>query len=91
MARYCYCFEANPNSIPLLKEHRKNVFNYAISNEDKDQVNFHIVNINPNWTASFSAIDISEEYKKIFNWKDEYKVTEIKVPRRHLALLLKMK
>jgi hypothetical protein len=61
----CYCFEANTQGIPLLKEHRKNVFNYAISNEDKLEVTFNIVLTN-GWTAGFSAININEEYKKIF-------------------------
>ena len=38
-----YCFEANTNKIPLLNQHRKNVFNYAIYDTDKDETIFNIV------------------------------------------------
>lgn len=65
-----YCFEANTEGIPFLKKYRKNVFNYAISNEDKDSVSFNIVMTN-NGTASYSAIEISEEYKQIFGWETQ--------------------
>lgn len=86
----CYLFEANTNLIPHLKEHRKNVFNYAISNRDKDSVNFNVVvyprgviDGHPNWTASFSAINISEEYKHMFGWAPA-SVTQISVPQKSL-------
>lgn len=49
--------------ISLLKEYRKNVFNYAISNKDLDMIKFNVVLTN-NLTAGFSAININEEYKK---------------------------
>jgi len=85
----CYLFEANTNLIPHLKEHRKNVFNYAISNRDKDSVNFNVVASygvpnNPDWTASYSAINISEEYKKVFGWSPGSVVTQISVPQKSL-------
>ncbi len=85
----CYCFEANTEGIPLLKEHRKNVFNCAIANEDKDKVSFSIVLAN-NWTASFSSIKVSEPYKQIFSglWNGKKGVKEITVPQRSLNSIL---
>jgi len=84
----CYCFEANTQGIPLLKEHRKNVFNYAISNEDKNEVTFNIV-LTSGWTAGFSALIINEEYKKIFNFNGANpKITEIKVPQKTLNTVI---
>ena len=82
----CYCFEANPNLIPLLKEHRKNVFNYAISNENKDSVTFQICMQNQK-TASFSAITISEKYKQIFSYSPE-EIIEITVPQKTIDSII---
>jgi FkbM family methyltransferase len=82
-----YCFEANTNSIPFLKQYRKNVFNYAIYNEDKDSVNFNVVESN-GWTAGFSAIELDEGIAKRFNCPDK-KITKINVPQRCLNTLLK--
>jgi FkbM family methyltransferase len=82
----CYCFEANTELIPLLKTHRNNVFNYAISNENKDLISFNVVLTN-GWTAGFSAIEISDDYKKIF----PYEFTEVKkisVPQRTLNTII---
>jgi len=87
----CYCFEANTDGIPLLKEHRANVFNYAISNEDKDSVTFNVVLVPrpgfPNWTASYSAIEIDEDYKRIFGWSPTA-LTQITVPQRTLNTII---
>jgi FkbM family methyltransferase len=82
-----YCFEANTDLIPMLKEYRKNVFNYAISNENKDSVEFNIVDSGP-WTAGFSAIELNEEYKKIFNWKDTFNIKKILVPQKTLDTII---
>jgi FkbM family methyltransferase len=85
----CYLFEANTALIPHLKEHRKNVFNYAIANRDKDAVSFNVVVTSqfvpshPNWTASFSAINIAEEHKRVFGFSPS-SVTQITVPQRSL-------
>lgn len=81
-----FCFEANTDGIPLLQKHRKNVFNYAIYDEDKDSVEFNIVTSN-GWTAGFSAIEVSQEITKAFN----YKINEIKkitVPQKTLNTVL---
>ena len=66
-----YAFEANPSKIPLLEQHRQHVFNYAVSENDSDEpLPFENVIINGDWTASFSAIKVSEKYKEIFGWND---------------------
>ena len=45
---YCLCIEPNPNSYEKLKINRKNTLNLAISNINKDLVDFTIVNLNDN-------------------------------------------
>jgi len=87
----CYCFEANTSLIPLLKENRKNVFNYAISNTNKDAVTFNVVTLNhvsPGWAASYSAITVSDTYKQIFGFHPEAIVTQITVPQRTLDTII---
>lgn len=87
----CYCFEANPNLIPLLKSKRKNVYNYAISNEDKNNTSFNIVHTNydnSDWTASYSAINLSEEYKVIFPMPP-HSIEVINVPQKTLNTIIK--
>ena len=83
----CYCFEANPAGIPLLKQHRANVFNYAISDVDKEEVTFHVYG-RSEWTASYSAINISDEYRKIFGDIDSSLVTKIQVPQKSLNSII---
>jgi FkbM family methyltransferase len=82
-----YCFEANTDLIKRLKEYRKNVFNYAISNENKEGVEFNIVN-SGYWTAGFSAIEIGDEYKKICGWSDSFDVKKICVPQKTLNKII---
>jgi FkbM family methyltransferase len=78
-----YCFEANRDLIYHLKQYRKNVYNYAISNENLNNVEFNIVNTD-NLTASYSAIEISEEYKKQCGWDDNWVIKKINVPQKTL-------
>jgi FkbM family methyltransferase len=64
------CFEANTNLISDLKAQRNNVYNYAISYEDKDMIEFNVVN--GSWgggslTAGVSAIDLDPNYLKAFS------------------------
>jgi FkbM family methyltransferase len=80
----CYCFEANTNGIPLLKQHRANVYNYAISDQDKDIVEFNIVTLRESWTASYSAISLSDEYQRIFGKIPASAVSKISVPQKTL-------
>ena len=83
-----YCFEANTSKIPLLKLHRKNVFNYAIYDVDKEETTFNVVESN-GWTAGFSAVELSEEISKIFQCNDK-KITQIKVPQKTLNTILQI-
>jgi len=81
-----YCFEANTNGIPLLKEYRKNVFNYAIYDEDKDAVQFNVVESN-GWTTGFSAIELSDEISKTFVCNNKI-ITQVTVPQRKLNTIM---
>lgn len=85
-----HSFEANPHKIPLLKEHREHVYNYAISNKDLDEpIVFENVSID-GWTASYSAIQVSDKYKNIFGWdSDKYKVDKVNVIQRTLNTIIK--
>ena len=83
-----YCFEANTNLIPLLKLHRKNIFNYAIYDENKEEVEFNIVESGiDNWTAGFSAIELNEDISKVFPCVNK-KITTIKIPQKTLNHIL---
>jgi FkbM family methyltransferase len=81
-----YCFEANTEKIPLLKQHRKNVFNYAIYDIDKEQTIFNVVE-SSGWTAGFSAVELSEEISKIFVCNDK-KIKQINVEQKTLNTIL---
>jgi len=81
-----YCLEANTNSIELLKSVRKNVFNYAIYDEDKDNVEFNVV-LSNGWTAGFSAIELDKDIANVFKCDDKV-ITKITVPQRKLDTLL---
>ena len=81
-----YCFEANTLLIDELKSKRKNVFNYAISDENKDVCEFNVVkgpwgggslmaglsaiNLDPDYMNKFSS-----EIKEILTKDDESEVT----------------
>ena len=81
-----YCFEANPESIQYLLEHRKNVFNYAIYDEDRESVNFNIVESN-GWTAGFSAIELDEGISNYFPCSNK-KIKVVSVPQKCLNSIL---
>ncbi len=88
----CYCFEANSNLIPLLKSKRKNVYNYAIANENKDNISFNIVHTDwdngNDWTGSYSAINISEDYNKIYPMPQNHTIEVINVPQKTLNTII---
>jgi FkbM family methyltransferase len=81
-----YCFEANTNGIPFLKQFRKNVFNYAIYNDDKDSTTFNVVESN-GWTAGFSAIELDSNIANVFKCENK-KITVINVPQKCLNTIL---
>lgn len=72
-----YCIEANPNLIPKLKKHRKNVYNYAVYDVDKEKTKFHIVygpwGGKKDTTAGCSAIELDPQYLK----DNESQITKI--------------
>jgi FkbM family methyltransferase len=91
-----YCFEANPNLIHNLKKKRKNVFNCAISDTNKEATEFNIVyqnehNADWNKVASFSSLDLTYFklpcYQNFLN-KKQYRVETIKVGQRTLNSFL---
>ena len=84
-----YCFEANTKLIDRLREERKYVYNYALCDEDKPEVEFNVV-LSNGWTAGFSAIDIDEEHIKNIekNYDHEFMITKIRVEQRTLNSIL---
>ena len=85
-----YCFEANTNLIDELKRYRKNVFNYAIYNEDKDFVEFNVVN--GSWgggslTAGVSAIDLDPRYLNIYR-NGIKSMFKIRVPQKTINTVI---
>lgn len=82
----CYLFEANPNLIPNLKNHRKNVYNYAVYDSDKDNIKFNVV-FNGSWTAGYSAVELSSDYDKIFPCHSKI-ITQVDVPQRKLDTII---
>jgi len=81
-----YCFEANTILIEELKSLRKNVFNYAISCENKDKCEFNVVRScwgGGSFMAGLSAIDLDPLYLKQFG--DGIKeIIKIEVPQKTL-------
>ena len=83
------CFEANPSKIDMLKSRRDYVFNYAICDTDShDPMPFQNVYTNNEWTASYSAIHVSDVYKQICGWDDRYRVETVYVPRRTIRTII---
>ncbi len=82
-----YCIEANPDQIPLLKEHRKNVINTAVYDEDKEFTEFVVVHDGV-WTAGFSAIEISNEYLQLFTNHTIQNVKKVRVPQKTLNTVI---
>ena len=85
-----YCFEANTNLINELKRYRKNVFNYAIYNEDKDSIEFNVVN--GSWgggslTAGISAIELDPQYLNVF-YTGIKSIFKISVPQKTINTVI---
>jgi FkbM family methyltransferase len=80
------CFEANTSLIPILKADRANVYNYAISYEDKDIVTFNVVH--GSWgggslTAGISAIELDPQYLQQFH-SGIRSIEQISIPQKSL-------
>lgn len=86
-----YSFEAIPENSDRLKLFRDSdkVFNYAISCDDKDEIDFQVVETKPGFTASFSSIDVNDEYKNIFGFDDKWLSKKIKINQRCLNTIIK--
>jgi FkbM family methyltransferase len=84
-----YCFEANTQLIDRLKEERKNVYNYAVYDEDNPSVEFNVV-LSSGWTAGFSAIEIDEKHIQNVAKSNhtEFPITKIKVEQKKLNTIL---
>lgn len=87
----CYEFEAIPENAKNLSKHRQHVFNYAISDTDLDEVQFTVVHAHgiEGRTASYSAINLSNEYLSIFGWHPMNRTEYIKVPQRKLDTIIR--
>ena len=85
-----HCFEANPLLIDGLKKDRKNVYNYAVYDEDKEYVEFNAV-LGP-WgggshMAGISAIELDSDYLNKFGHEIR-QITKIKVPQKTLNTII---
>lgn len=84
-----YCFEANTLLIDQLKSKRKNVYNYAIYNENKEEVTFNVVK--GSWggseMAGISAIELDKDYLTRFSNGIKY-IQQIKVQQKTLDCVL---
>ena len=85
-----HCFEANTLLIDGLKKERKNVYNYAISNENRDSCKFNVVKGvwgGGSLMAGLSAIDLDPKYVDKFS-KGIKKIVQIDVPMRTLNSII---
>jgi FkbM family methyltransferase len=86
-----YSFEANPQKVPLLQKHRDHVFNYAITDTDSTEpLAFENVKSRGGWTASYSAIKVSQKYQELFGWNGSInKIETIYVDQRSLNTIIR--
>jgi FkbM family methyltransferase len=85
-----YCFEANSLLIDELKTKRKNVYNYAISNENLDKVEFNVVKGlwgGGSLMAGLSAINLDPDYMNIFHTGIK-EIIKIEVPQKTLNSII---
>jgi FkbM family methyltransferase len=76
-----YQIEANPHDIPMFNCRKNRCLNYAISDYDKDNVDFTVVSSNE-WTAGFSSLSPS------IPGHDQFTSHKIKVTMRKMNTLL---
>ena len=85
-----HCFEANIFLIDELKSKRKNVYNYAISYENKDMVEFNVVKGiwgGGSLMAGVSAINLDPDYMRTFSHKIK-EIIKIQVPQKTLNSII---
>ena len=84
-----FCLEANSMLIDDLKRERKNVYNYAVYDENKDSVEFSVVKAGyggGSGTAGISAIELSPDYMNSFY--NNHEIVKINVEQKTLNELL---
>jgi len=85
-----YCFEANTLLIEGLRKERKNIFNYAIADTNKESVEFNVVH--GSWgggslMAGVSAINLDGQYLERFGHGIK-NIFKISVPQKTLNSIL---
>lgn len=81
-----HCFEANIFLIDELKSKRKNIYNYAISYENKDMVEFNVVK--GVWgMAGISAINLDPDYMRTYS-EGIHEIIKIQVPQKTLNSII---
>ena len=82
---YCLCVEPNPNYYEKLKNNRKNSLNLAISNINRDFIDFTVVRLNNSDEGAISSLKIDDTlYQDFINKGFDIKTTDIKVSVRTL-------
>ena len=88
----CICIEPNPKFAKMHRDVGNEIYEYACSYEDKDDVNFEIVNVNNGeiTNESFSSLEVSEELSLIsgYNGKNSLNIQNIIVNVRKLDTIL---
>jgi len=85
-----YCFEANTLLIDELKSKRKNVYNYAVSNENNNICEFNIVKGiwgGGSLMAGLSAIHLDPDYMNTFSFGIR-EIIKINVPQKTLNTII---
>lgn len=85
-----HCFEANTILIDNLKSLRKNVYNYAICNENKDNIEFNVVYTYGNGqehSAGISSIELDNNYMNTFG-SSITKMLKVSVPQKTLNTII---
>jgi FkbM family methyltransferase len=88
----CICVEPNPKFAKMHKDYGNEIYEYACSFEDRDNVNFQIVDMGNGELSneSFSSLEVSEELSLIsgFSGKNSLNIRSINVNVRKLDTIL---
>lgn len=87
----CICIEPNPNFVKKHIEEGSEIYEYACSDKDENNVDFEICNMGGEVTnESFSSLDIQESFvkKSGFSSKTNLNIEKIKVNIRKLDTIL---
>jgi len=91
----CICIDPNPKYVEMHRQAGSEIYQYACSYEDKDNVNFQIVHKSDNYTddvisdQSYSALKVKENYLSHDNITiNDLPVVNIKVNMRKLDTVL---